>query len=367
MGGYIGLALAGIELGKRRISNAQRMAKVNKKLGTPWYKQIWETPLASAPFFGEMYIKNREEHLADLQAKARNSAGIGGEAALKKASNATREIMNQQLQQNISTINQDWGMAGRYASGARIKAIGQAQNQNAFNLANVVNSMALQESQFTRNLEEEHAYRQAALEAGQPSRAGQVGDIAATLASLYMQNPEWGKEKIGMGQYAPQTAEPTLPDISGYQVNPNLAPPVNRYTDPEYIQRLLDTPLPSAENFEREPPVGPRKDLLSIFQPSPMDLFSTAGPAKPVSQWTEQDFSSIVTSIPDNNVDFYSDPVNYTQLASAVMYTIINHLDNGNLASLLADYQSTGDIGIVLKWLKENGGVEIGSPTIQGK
>ena len=284
MGGYIALALAGIDLARRRIGNTQRMASVNKKLGTPWYKQIWEMPLTSDPLFGETYAKNRETHLADLQAKARNSTGVGGEAALKKAANATQQIMNQQLAQNISTINQDWGMAGRYSSGARIKAIEQAQNQNAFNLTNVVNSMALQESQFQRNLGEEHEWRQASLDAGQPSRAGQIGDIAATLASLYMQNPEeakriigWGKEGVSREMLGPATGKPyTYPDnmpINSFDPLSEEIPQMAPSVDTGYIDNLLTPPA------QTTPAAGPRKSLLSTLgigytKPAPLDYRS---------------------------------------------------------------------------------------------
>ncbi len=226
MGGY--LALISSALGGAK--SARTTANKSDLLKEKWYMKyprMWTS--FTNPVLHEFNAYQQDDMLADLEAKKRNSTGVAGEAELKKAANSTREIMNQQLQQNIETINQNWGAAGRYGSGSKTAAILQAQNQNSFNLANVVNQMSLQESQFQRNLDEERAWRQASLDAGQPGIADKVGDIASIGIQLYGSNPDYFNQKLGdLGNkvgiggsslYATDTVNPTLPDISGMTIN----------------------------------------------------------------------------------------------------------------------------------------------------
>ena len=253
MGKYLGDLAISYGLNKT-IRDQKKLYNTEKNLGSPWYKKALvgvadfvagasPTSLLWNPM--DWYERNRQGHLNDLQAKARNSSGVGGEAELKKAANSTRAIMNQQLQSNIDTINTAYGTAGRYGGGANKQAVLQAQNSTNFNLANVVNQMSLQESQFQRNLEEERAWRQASLDAGQPGMADKIGDIANLGIQLYASNPDYFNQKIGgLGEkmgiggvqdntYAAPPKQFSLPNISRMTVNPqdqpygpNLAPMV---------------------------------------------------------------------------------------------------------------------------------------------
>jgi hypothetical protein len=248
----------------------------------PWYQKSLNA------MTGGQLFKSKVGRIEDLEAKARNSTGVGGEAALKKAANSTREIMNQQLNQNISTINQNWGAAGRYGSGAKQQAILGAQNSTNFNLANVVNQMSLQESQFQRSLDEERAWRQAQLDAGQPGLADKIGDIASLGIQLYGSNPEYFNEKLGAagekvgiggGMYATTATEPVL----GQQpMGPLLSEmPEAQYGPSTQEARATVTQLPSF--------MAPSK--ATAYQPSPMDLFST-----PTQQSKEQQVQKFVNT-----------------------------------------------------------------------
>jgi hypothetical protein len=291
MGKYLADLAIGYVVGGG-MSAQKKLYNTEKKLGSPWYKKVLvgaadfvsgasPTSLLWNPM--DWYQRNRQGHLNDLKAKARNSSGVGGEAALKKAANSTREIMNQQLNQNIGTINQGWGGAGRYASGARQQAILQAQNSTNFNLANVVNQMSLQESQFQRNSDEERAWRQASLDAGQPGLADKIGDIANLGIQLYGSNPDYFNQKLGAlgekvgiggGVYGVDTTQPVLQDTTGMQINPNT----EQYgvSKPSIIDQYLG---------EYKPQAAPS------YQPSPMDLFST-----PTQQSKEQQVQKFVNT-----------------------------------------------------------------------
>jgi hypothetical protein len=284
----------------------EEMEKIYNNM--PWYQKALNQTTGG-------YYMDKKLARADLAAKARNSTGIGGEAALKKAANSTREIMNQQLNQNIGTINQGWGGAGRYASGARQQAILQAQNSTNFNLANVVNQMSLQESQFQRNLDEEHAWRQASLDAGQPGLADKIGDIANLGIQLYGTNPDYFNQKIGAlgekvgiggGVYGVDTTQPVLQDTTGMQINPNT----EQYgvSKPSIIDQYLG---------EYKPQAAPS------YQPSPMDLFST-----PTQQSKEQQVQRFVNT---PAVDIAASPRSPEMMSSYLFNVDIPFKDMSNL------------------------------------
>ena len=226
--------LSALALGAK---NARTTANKSNKLNESWYEKyprLWAS--FTNPVLHEFNAYQQDKKLEDLEAKKRNSTGVGGEAALKKAANSTRAIMNQQLQSNIDTINTAYGTAGRYGSGANKQAVLQAQNSTNFNLANVVNQMSLQESQFQRNLDEERAWRQASLDAGQPGMADKIGDIANLGIQLYGSNPEYFNQKIGgLGEklgiggvssntYAASSSEPILGNYSEGNINQQNQP-----------------------------------------------------------------------------------------------------------------------------------------------
>jgi len=351
MGVYVGLALEAAREMKNKKNRADRIANINAQFkNIPWYRKYLIDPIISSqPIIGDWWVEHKEQHLADLQAKARNSTGVAGESELKKAANSTREIMNQQLNNNISTINQNWGTRGRYGSGARTQAILQAQNSANFNLANVVNQMSLQESQFQRNLDEQHARFQASLDANAPSIADKIGDIVNIGTSIYASNPGYFNEKLGgMGEkfgiggassnmYAAPTKELSLPDISNMNVNPQNQPygPYDNEIQTKTAPSFLVPPQQSAE--------------------------------KPVSQWVEEDFFSSANSLPKDNVEFFSSPDNIKTFSNSLNYVISNNLDDGELAQIALEYSLTGDIGKVIEWLLEKGVVLDGSSSIQSK
>ena len=330
----------------------------------PWYQKSLDA------ITGGYLFKSKVSRIEDLQAKARNSTGLGGEGALKKSAEATQAIMNLQLNQNIAGINNDYGMAGRYASGARLKAIGAAQNSENFNLANVVQGMSLQSSQFQQNLAEQHAQYQAYLDSKNPSTASQVGDILQTAVGLYSQNPDAYNKMLGVGGnnnlYATSSTEPTLQDTTGMQINPNT----EQYgvSKPSIIDQYLG-------NYK--PQLAPAKSVPSFMQSEPQnaqqwqDMYGSnsilSGQNKPVSQWTEPDFIYTVNSIPTNNSDFHSSVTNYQSINDAIKYVINNNLAPGQLADILTKYQASGyDINVIVKWLQDVGGVDVGT-TLQNK
>jgi hypothetical protein len=351
MGGYV--ALAARELGriKKNVESAQR-------LKIPWWQQSLIATVG--PEISGLVYDKRIARLDDLEAKARNSSGVGGEAALKKASNSTRAIMNQQLQSNIDTINTNFGTAGRYGSGANKQAVLNAQNSTNFNLANVVNQMSLQESQFQRNLDEERAWRQAQLDAGQPSTADKIGDIANLGMQLYGTNPDYFNqklgglgEKIGIGGdvYGVDTTQPVLQDTTGMQINPDT----EQYdvTKPSFLDNYLGNYKPIQQT--------------SLAPSKPISYLTTQPVEKPVSQWVEEDFSSNVSTLPTNPVDFFSSVDNIKTFSNSLSYVISNHLDDGELAQVSLEYSLTGDIGKVIGWLISKGVVLDGSSSLQSK
>jgi len=338
--------LSALALGAK---NARTTANKSNKLNESWYEKyprLWAS--FTNPVLHEFNAYQQDKKLEDLEAKKRNSTGVGGEAALKKAANSTRAIMNQQLQSNIDTINTAYGTAGRYGSGANKQAVLQAQNSTNFNLANVVNQMSLQESQFQRNLEEERAWRQASLDAGQPSRASQVGDILQTGVSMYMQNPEGYNKMLGIGgdngmMSAPES-EPQLQEFN----------PLSEEIKTGYLK-------PNAGIMDILPQRYPTKVVPSFMAPQQQVV------EKPVSQWVEEDFSSNVSTLPTNPVEFFSSVDNIKTFSNSLNYVISNHLDDGELAQVSLEYSLTGDIGKVIEWLLSKGVVLDGSSSLQSK
>jgi len=309
MGGYV--ALAARELGriKKNVESAQR-------LKIPWWQQSLIATVG--PEISGLVYDKRIARLDDLEAKARNSSGVGGEAALKKASNSTRAIMNQQLQSNIDTINTNFGTAGRYGSGANKQAVLNAQNSTNFNLANVANQMSLQESQFQRNLDEERAWRQASLDAGAPGVADKIGDIAQLGVQLYGTNPDYFNQKIGGigeklgiggGMYGVDTTQPVLQDTTGMQINSNT----EQYgvSKPSVIDQYLGNYKPQA---------------APSYQPSAMDLFST-----PTQQSKEQQVQKFVSTPTEQLVE---SPYYVDQLSDILLNTNIPTQDIFKLATL---------------------------------
>ena len=271
--------------------------------------------------------------LADLQAKARNSSGVGGEAELKKAANSTRAIMNQQLQSNIDTINTAYGTAGRYGSGANKQAVLQAQNSTNFNLANVVNQMSLQESQFQRNLEEERAWRQASLDAGRPGLADKIGDIANLGIQLYGTNPDYFNQKIGgLGEklgiggvssntYATSSSEPILGNYSEGNINQQ-----NQPYGPSLSQAAPPVVYDETTESLNWIPKPVQQTTAPSYQPSPMDLFST-----PTQQSKEQQVQKFVSTPTEQLVE---SPYYVDQLSDILLNANIPTQDIFKLATL---------------------------------
>jgi len=118
---------------------------------------------------------------------------------------------------------------------------------------------------------------------------------------------------------------------------------------------------PNAGIMDLLPQKYPTKAIPSFMAPQQQVV------EKPVSQWVEEDFSSNVSTLPTNPVDFFSSVDNIKTFSNSLNYVISNHLDDGELAQVSLEYSLTGDIGKVIEWLLSKGVVLDGSSSLQSK
>lgn len=161
-------------------------------------------------FFADTYsvtgsdvYKKQAEMLGGL---VRTPGGAAGDAALRKMSQANKEMINSQLSNTTELINREWANAGRFTSGRRTADIMSAaeQAQTAVARANAANALDL--FKFNTATEEERARFQAELDSRKTSKADILGDILGIGVQAYITNPEqtksdlgWLGEKLGIG------------------------------------------------------------------------------------------------------------------------------------------------------------------------
>jgi len=220
-----------------------------------------------------------------LEANARKSAG----ASAKALATVSRTIKEQGLaveRGNVALLNQEWGGAGRYASGARMKAISGLSEKTQAAITNAIAEHALQAYQFNVSTEEERAWRQAQLDANaKSSRAESVGELVGGIASIYGQNPEYWNKTIGnkFGGGQPSQAGITPPDIP-YAVEPEIPEAQLAPSNVEAQNQLAPAIVPTKlTEMPAGPPlqerVNPYKNQVPIIptmpatrEPEPVDM-----------------------------------------------------------------------------------------------
>lgn len=295
MGGYLLLAQQALSGAK----TAERVNEKGKKLNQPWWQRAIPTwasftnPVAG--YVTEKYYDKRLNRLTGLEDKARQTAGA---TALQKTATAVRNQVNAQLNTDIARVNQEWGGAGRYASGARMKTIQGLSDKTQGTIANAVASLALQNYQFERSMDEQRAWNQAQLDAAnQTSRAGQVADIASLLASIYGQNPEYWNEKIGgigekTGMVKPrQLIEPTTPEMnmteSDISIGSWLAPSTSAPPTADVPTNLTEPYIPALQ---------PRVNLSTSKAPSIIPSVNT----RPAPEMEKIDYDMFLQRAKEN-------------------------------------------------------------------
>lgn len=122
------------------------------------------------------------------QLNTKPSLGLEGQAAAQEQARAMQSILNQNLMgSTIPMINREYAGAGRYASGQRLGAIGQATQQSQGMLGQQIGMNALQVYLAQLGAQEERDWRQAQLDfqgTQQPSAAGGLGELLPYLLML---------------------------------------------------------------------------------------------------------------------------------------------------------------------------------------
>jgi hypothetical protein len=134
---------------------------------------------------GQSYFPDKPPQL-----NTRPSLGLEGQAAAQEQARAMQSILNQNLMgTTVPMINREYAGAGRYASGQRLGAIGQATQQSQGMLGQQIGMNALQVYLAQLGAQEERDWRQAQLDlAGtqQPSAWGSAGELAPYLLQYYL-------------------------------------------------------------------------------------------------------------------------------------------------------------------------------------
>jgi hypothetical protein len=363
-----------ITQGKKTYEGQKNLYNTEKKLGSPWWKQALTQGAhfiaGATPLWNPMdwYERNRQGHLNDLNAVTRNAKGIAGQSALKQTNQAAQNVINRQLDRNVNQINRNWATAGRYASGAKQKQIGAAQSDANWALANAVAGNAQNAYQFERTTEEERAWRQAQLEANQPSTADKIGDIAGLMATIYGTNPEYFNQKLGAvgeklgigggGQYnvESQIMGPSQ-DVFALDMTKT---PTNEYENSDF--RTLQ------EGLEPRAQTSPPNPLQALLN-APMSTQIKNSDFIPEAGMTPSDIKTKVSSM--STEDF----TNWMNEGSSIgnfgyMITMMSpYITSDDMVELYTLFMSGGDRSIdeiFKEWLDSKGGPS-GSPTIQSK
>lgn len=129
----------------------------------------------------------------------RQSAGLGGDAAMQLSARAYQDMLRRQIGMEVSGINVAFGGAGRFTSGQRGAAIQEAQQGGRQAFSDAFARMALQRYLGEQDIGSRERITQAQLEAaGGQGRTQLTGDILQSLAIIFSANPDWLKS-IGGG------------------------------------------------------------------------------------------------------------------------------------------------------------------------
>ena len=110
---------------------------------------------------------------------------IGGSDVAQRQARELQAILNRQLTESIiPSINREYGVAGRFPSGRREAAIGRAGLGTQQALAGATSEQLAQIYLTELGLQEERAWRQAQLEAGQPTLWESGGEILPYLLMM---------------------------------------------------------------------------------------------------------------------------------------------------------------------------------------
>lgn len=122
----------------------------------------------------------------------RQSAGLGGDAAMQLSARAYQDMLRRQMGMEISNINREFGAAGRFTSGQRLSAIQEAQQGGRQAFSDAFAKMALQKYLSGEDIASRERIAAAQLEAaGGQGRTQLTGDIMQSLALIFASNPEW--------------------------------------------------------------------------------------------------------------------------------------------------------------------------------
>ena len=125
------------------------------------------------------------------QLPERPALGLMGKQAAQEQASLYSSLINQALTANISNINREWGGAGRWNSGGRLQAVGQAGQQAMQTVGQLGQGSAmdiyktnLMAELTMRQLEEQRMWNQAQLDAGQTGTWQSLGQLLPYILKM---------------------------------------------------------------------------------------------------------------------------------------------------------------------------------------
>lgn len=163
----------------------------SRGVDVPWYQRY--NPIAGP------WIARAKEARTRPDIPTRQSAGLGGDAALLTSSRAYQDMLRRQIGMETSGINVAFGGAGRFTSGQRGAAIQEAQQGGRQAFSDAFARMALQRYLGEQDIGSRERIAQMQLEAQSGmGRTQLVGSGLQALATLFAANPSW-LSSIGSG------------------------------------------------------------------------------------------------------------------------------------------------------------------------
>jgi hypothetical protein len=190
-----------------------------------------------------------------------------------------------------------------------MKAIQGAQSDANWALSTATAANAQRAYEFETQTEEERAWRQAQLDASQPSKTQQVMDVASLLATIYAQDPEGSKKATG-----------GFTDMLGITRTQENA----TYTPSYAMDEIMLAP--SAQQQSNETALAPPVTTATKqVQQSPFDLLLAPSYTQPLQQ-EEEDWESLYTEFQGTNgiqaLDTYLNSGNPAINVSRLLYNV---------------------------------------------
>lgn len=155
----------------------------SRGVNVPWWQKY--NPIAGP------WIARAKEARTRPDIPTRQSAGLGGDAAMQLSARAYQDMLRRQMGMEVSNINREFGAAGRFTSGQRLSAIQEAQQGGRQAFSDAFARMALQRYLGEQDIGSRERIAQAQLEAaGGQGRTQLTGSILQSLALIFASNPE---------------------------------------------------------------------------------------------------------------------------------------------------------------------------------